>query len=266
MAYPRLGHSAADVVYVEPVEGGLTRLLAVFISRKPTTVGPIRSAREVDVTLLAAYGSKVPLVFSGASGYTHARLRKGTQRNIYADASMKGFWRDRRRVLPHNLMGSMSALLARSGTPVSPKDPGLHFGAALPQGKPAARFTASWGGARIAGAWSAAARSYVLTTDGRREIDGLTSRPVRPTTIIVQHVPTTNSRNRDVLGNPTPIEKVIGTGKATFFRDGKLWRGTWSRKNAASPTRFMVGSQEFLAAPGQVWIMLLPTTRPLTLR
>ena len=55
-AYPRMGLSAADVVYVEPVEGGLTRLLAVFANRQPAKVGPIRSARMSDVDLLANYG------------------------------------------------------------------------------------------------------------------------------------------------------------------------------------------------------------------
>ncbi len=87
-----------------------------------------------------------------------------------------------------------------------------------------------------------------------------------PRTVIVQHVVTKNSRNRDVLGNPTPIETVTGSGKATFFRDGKVWRGTWTRRNAASPTVYRVGSKEFLLAPGQVWIMLLPTSAPLTVR
>ena len=266
MAYPRVGHGSADVVYVEPVEGGLTRLLAIFVSRKPSTVGPIRSAREVDATLLAAYGPKVPLVFSGASRYTHKILSKGTQHNIYAEASMKGFARAKGRVLPHNLMGALPTLLARSGKPVIPKDPGLHFGAALPGGKSARTLSASWAACRITATWSAKAKGYTLTTDGRREIDALTKKSVVPRTVIVQHVVTKNSRNRDVLGNPTPIETVTGSGKATFFRDGKVWRGTWTRRNAASPTVYRVGSKEFLLAPGQVWIMLLPTSAPLTVR
>src|SRR5436190_6287731 len=50
---PRIGIDKAAVVYVEPVEGGLTRLLAVFSTGAgalPGEVGPIRSARESDVT------------------------------------------------------------------------------------------------------------------------------------------------------------------------------------------------------------------------
>ena len=45
-ARPRIGVDAADIVYVEPVEAGLTRLLAIYASTLPPEVGPVRSARE----------------------------------------------------------------------------------------------------------------------------------------------------------------------------------------------------------------------------
>ena len=75
-ARPRIGLNKADIVYVEPVEGGLTRLLAVFSSRMPPEVGPVRSARESDVDLLANYG-RVALAYSGGSAYTVRVLAKG---------------------------------------------------------------------------------------------------------------------------------------------------------------------------------------------
>ena len=55
-ARPRIGLDRADVVYVEPVEGGLTRLLAVFSRHQAPEVGPVRSGRETDVTILAQLG------------------------------------------------------------------------------------------------------------------------------------------------------------------------------------------------------------------
>src|ERR1051326_8332557 len=44
-ARPQTGVSRADIVYVLPVEGGLSRLMAVFSSAYPPGVGPVRSAR-----------------------------------------------------------------------------------------------------------------------------------------------------------------------------------------------------------------------------
>src|SRR5215207_11116288 len=48
-ARPQAGVYSADVVYVEEVEGGVTRLAAVFSSTFPPSVGPIRSARTTDI-------------------------------------------------------------------------------------------------------------------------------------------------------------------------------------------------------------------------
>ena len=77
-ARPRIGLDAADVVYVEPVEGGLTRLLAVFSRKQPAEVGPVRSGRESDVDLVANYG-RVALAFSGSSSYTKRILDRASR-------------------------------------------------------------------------------------------------------------------------------------------------------------------------------------------
>ena len=42
----------ADVVYIEEVEYGITRLAAVFSSKIPERIGPVRSARITDIDLL----------------------------------------------------------------------------------------------------------------------------------------------------------------------------------------------------------------------
>ena len=48
-----------------PVEGGLGRILAVFSSRFPPVIGPVRSAREADLELLAQFG-RPAFAYSGA--------------------------------------------------------------------------------------------------------------------------------------------------------------------------------------------------------
>src|SRR5437660_674017 len=40
-ARPQTGLTTADIVYVLPVEGGVSRLLAVFSSHLPPVVGPV---------------------------------------------------------------------------------------------------------------------------------------------------------------------------------------------------------------------------------
>ena len=64
-ARPQIGLEDADVVYVEQVEAGLTRIAAIFSSTLPEIIGPVRSARISDIELLAQFG-RVGLAYSGA--------------------------------------------------------------------------------------------------------------------------------------------------------------------------------------------------------
>ena len=52
-ARPQTGLAGADIVYVLPVEGGLSRFLAVYSSHVSPVIGPVRSAREDDLELLS---------------------------------------------------------------------------------------------------------------------------------------------------------------------------------------------------------------------
>jgi hypothetical protein len=75
-ARPQTGLQDADIVYVLPVEGGLSRFLAVYSSRLPPVIGPVRSAREDDLELLR--GGAAPAALRGTG--THSRPVRGTAR------------------------------------------------------------------------------------------------------------------------------------------------------------------------------------------
>ena len=64
-ARPQSGLQEADSVMEILVEGGMTRFLAFYMDRSSTYVGPIRSARPTDPTLVRPYGGI--LVVSGAT-------------------------------------------------------------------------------------------------------------------------------------------------------------------------------------------------------
>jgi len=122
---PRIGIDKAAVVYVEPVEGGLTRILAVFSTGAgdlPGEVGPIRSARESDVTLLANWG-RVALAYSGGSAFTRGLIDRAELASIPYDASTQGYRRAGDRRAPYNVVGDTQALLARSAVGPATGDP-----------------------------------------------------------------------------------------------------------------------------------------------
>ncbi|NIK59223.1 hypothetical protein BJY22_004940 [Kribbella shirazensis] len=51
-AHPQRGIGEADIVFVEPITGGTTRLAAIFHSKLPAQVGPVRSLRPMDAALI----------------------------------------------------------------------------------------------------------------------------------------------------------------------------------------------------------------------
>ncbi len=258
-ARPRIGVDAADVVYVEPVEAGLTRLLAVFVSSKPAQVGPVRSARESDADLLGNYG-RVAFAFSGGSGPTIASISKGTQINLSYDAGAGGFKRVSGRPAPYNLVGDPAALLARAGGSVAPSDIGFRFGAvaAGATSAPGSTVATAYPLARVSFSWDAASGRYLLTTDGTPDVTAAGTR-VSAATVLVQTVRTHASANKDVNGIATPVLEVVGTGSAVVLRDGQSYRGTWSRPSVGAPTTLTSASGVPLTfAPGPVWVLLVP--------
>src|ERR1039458_5015739 len=66
-AMPQYGIEDADVVYEEIVEGGITRLAAIFNTRLPTVVGPVRSVRRTDREIVFPIGGI--FAFSGGAEY-----------------------------------------------------------------------------------------------------------------------------------------------------------------------------------------------------
>lgn len=262
-ARPRIGIATADVVYVEPVEGGLTRLLAVFSSTMPAEVGPVRSARESDADLLGNYG-KVAFAFSGATDYTMIAIAAGPQVNMSNDQSGRGFRRDGRRVGPYNLIGNTATLLARAGGSVPPGDVGFRFGPAVPGGRPATTVGTAYQAARVALTWDADRRQYLLTTDGRADLDAADGQ-VGAATVIVQTVKMHFTDNFDVNGAATPVLSVVGRGPVTVLRDGLAWDGTWSRPDAAAPTTFATAAgTPILLSATPIWVLLVPEGQAVT--
>ncbi|OIU70220.1 DUF3048 domain-containing protein [Rossellomorea aquimaris] len=56
-ARPQSGLSKADIVYELLAEGDVTRFLAIFQSRQPDRIGPVRSARDYYIDLAKGYDS-----------------------------------------------------------------------------------------------------------------------------------------------------------------------------------------------------------------
>jgi DUF3048 family protein len=253
-ARPQTGLSAAQVIYVEPVEAGLTRLVAVYTGTRPARIGPVRSARETDLDLLAQWGRPV-FAYSGAVPELVTRLHATPWLVNASEADVpSAYQRDHSRPAPHNLYLAPGRLPEGTG----PAQPVLVFGAAPAGGVPTTDRDVRYPAARYDFRWSAAGR-WLVTVDGTPFTSTETGR-LGAATVVLQQVRTMpGSYVEDTSGNRAPIARTVGTGAVTVLRGGLAFDGTWSRPAATDPTRFRTATGAALPlAAGPVWIVLVP--------
>jgi hypothetical protein len=259
-SHPHTGLMAADVVYLEEVEYGLTRYLAVYSSRYPKSIGPIRSARISDMELLEQYG-KVAFAYSGANPGILDDIAAAPLYPLSNDAGASGYRRSSERVAPWNLFGDPDELLKGARKATKAKDVGFTFDDEVPSGgKRVKEFTAFWPGAQANFVWSAQEDRWLLSMDGSPSMS--TEGPqLGGTTVVIQRVDVYPSQYGDSFGGVTPYTATVGKGRAWLFRDGQVWPITWSRPKAAEGTTWRYRGERVPFDPGQVWVLLLDDDR-----
>src|SRR5215471_12073359 len=208
-ARPPTGLSSADIVYLLPVEGGLSRIMAVFSSHVPPVVGPVRSAREEDIKLLRQFG-RPAFAFSGAKPdllpvVEHARIA-----SLYA-GNHGGYFRSSANVPPYNLYANTKVLLRQARHASLAHDIGFRFGQAPPGGKPIHSYRVAYGAAHFIFYWSSKRHRWLVSMDGtlaRARNGHLLGGP----TVVVQYTRVRASAFRE-LGVICPYAVTIGHGK-----------------------------------------------------
>jgi hypothetical protein len=255
VARPQRGLEQADLVYVEPVEGGLSRLLAIYQSQVPPEVGPVRSTRASDVELLANFG-RPALAYSGAAASVGALVARAPVLDVSALARPGDYRRDRRRQMPHNLYGDTN-LLRQGGAP--PRDIGFRFGAAPSGGRPLETTGVTYSATAIGVQWLPAEARWVISMDGTPLTSASGPRP-SAATVVLQRVAVRDAGVRDAAGSPSPFAATVGSGDVVVLRDGLAFNGSWSRPTPEAITTFTLPDGSPLTfAPGPVWVVLAPT-------
>jgi hypothetical protein len=253
-ARPQTGLARADIVYVLPVEGGLSRLMAVFSSHYPPVVGPVRSAREDDLELLRQFG-RPAFAYSGATPrllpYIHRTARIV---DLYAGTT-SGYYRDFRRAAPYNLYARTKQLLKQAPGASKARDIGFRFGPPPAGGKATRSASVSYPAASFRFTWSAAKDRWLVSMDGRPAVTTGGKR-LSPATVVIQYTNVRTSRFLE-YGKRPPYAESTGSGTALVLRDGKAWTAHWSRPEANGGTTFTTaGRRPMTFAPGQVWVVL----------
>ena len=262
-AHPQIGLQGADVVYIEQVEGGETRLAAIFASKIPTHVGPVRSARISDIDLLSQYGH-VAFAFSGAQSKMYPVINAADLENLGAQhESPTIYTRDSSRYAPYNMVLRADFLLAKVAKDKSPiaisKPMGWTFGKKPAGGTTITMAKFQWPAVTYKAHWSKREKRWLLDYQGKPDVDSDGVR-LGASTLVIQLVSITDSIYHDKVGGITPLSKTIGQGTGFILRDGKSFAANWQRLDAASGTTWTLADGSPISfAAGQIWVALLDT-------
>ena len=271
-ARPQQGLNSTDVVFDEMVEGGLTRLVAIWHSNKPTNVGPVRSIRPMDPDIISPFGGIV--CYSGGQ-QIFVNLMRATAVFNASETSEQGqgtFSRSKERPAPHNVIVNAQKLAANHADITAPQQM-WDFAATAAEATAATAATSAgaksvqinYPSALALWTWSGNTKSvtgesgaWVRTQDGKPHVDKLTGEQVRASNVVVLDVKIDRSYADHKYGN-IPKTLMIASGKAWVFSNGRSIEANWQKTSATG--RIILTDSAGAAinlAPGNTWVELKP--------
>ena len=260
---PQVGIAAADIVFEELVEGGVTRYLAVFHSAIPEEVGPVRSGRPQDADLVRSLGGV--FVFSGVGNANVREIIRGTGLQLVEHDTSGGtpdgeyFFRSSRKPAPWNLHISAADLAASYTSLNSPaqqfsyvSDPSQAAAVVLGEDALAIRVGFSTG-VESTWEWDETTGSYLkFLSNGSPDTDA------DGTQISATNVVVFTPNYFDVEGLPSA--KIAGTREsAIIFTGGKTVSAIFDASVLGEPIRLLDGEDQPLSlSPGKTFILLPP--------
>ena len=257
---PQAGLERAEVVFEEPVEGGLTRFIALYHCRDADRLGPVRSARLTDPDVLEPFGRPL-FAYAGGADAVKDAIESSDLVDLSYLIAVDAYERDESRSAPHNLYSSTGALRRAARGEGEPTPEVLVFSETFDGKSRRARvahlpFSSAsdvvWTWSREPNAW--------LRFHGTEPHLSESGDQIGADTIVVMHVRVVPGTIRDAAGNPSPEVTLTGSGRVWILRDGRVVRGRWERPTLDDPTRFLDrDGDEIPLRPGTTWIELLPT-------
>lgn len=254
---PAAGLSQALLVWEAPVEGGMSRFLAVFVtSTDLARVGPVRSARPYYLDWAKELNALY--LHCGGSDQSLAQINGKDIFDLNEFYRPQYFWRDHNRLRPYNIYTSTelvnqafenesgrqhwqpqdldSWLFKKEETPLAQRGEGqniqLDFGKLMVEWK-----------------YNRENNLYERWEDGDVQKDE-SGAVITAKNVILQY---TSIVILDEVGRRQI--KTIGAGKAVIYRDGREVVGTWQKKSLTDRTRFFgPDTKEIEFNAGVTWV------------
>jgi hypothetical protein len=267
-ARPQSGLQEADAVHEILVEGGMTRFLAFFYDNTSKYLGPIRSARPTDPTVVRPYGGT--LVVSGATAGLIPSIRElGVP--VLEEQNSPVMFRISNRKAPHNLYADTELVRERieeRGFYFLQPGPGPLYPFGLNQN--------NW----VKGADRVTVKYSEFTTviwklDGEKYSRFIIDNYSENKEAVAHNFISQDGNYTDILQTETivvlqgPIYKdqattlpsvlTVGVGNAYVFNNDRYIQGTWRRGDINEPFVLTdLNGDEIQVPPSTQWVHILP--------
>jgi hypothetical protein len=266
-ARPQSGLQSADAVYEILVEGGLTRFIALFHQSDDTYVGPNRSGRPTDASIVRPLAG--PIQISGAQRWIQNIFTQKDVDTIYETRATS--FRISQRRAPHNLYVDTERMRTYADDNGWPDEapPSLYFYDAepTPTTGPAERITFDWSNQPDV-VWEWDGESYLRSNrnDPHEWVDEEGERgQVAFDTLVVLQARRYSASAPGGGGSPVPALDTVGSGEALVFWGGEVVDGTWERGTDEDVIRlFAEDGTDLVLPPGRVWTSVFPNGRSIT--
>jgi hypothetical protein len=259
---PQEALTLADVVFVEQIEGGFTRLVVVFHSNTPAVIGPIRSGRSSDIGILGSFNNPI-FVWSGANRVQGAVIRRLNFVDLGAGTRTE-FYRADDRPGTYDLMADPAVLWGIAEANEDGGIPPAHFEfqndeVALPAGAiPVDHADVSYPSVTSSWTWDGTARGWRREQSGTEHVDAK-GNPVIAANVLVAEVEKVFTGSVDAIGTRVYEEQFVGSGVGYAFVDGHMIEVTWTKPSIHSVATWTTADGVPVALmPGQTWIELAP--------
>jgi hypothetical protein len=262
--HPKYNVDQADVIYEEVVEGGITRLAAIFNSHNPDRVGPVRSVRKTDHLLVAPL--KGVFAYSGGAPDSVASINTAPVVLLDENRAGNAMFRDGNRRAPWNLYARVDQMYGRCKDPAPPalftyRDPKTPVTAGTPLTSALVNFRA---GFEVRWTWDAPSGTWKRRIFGGPEMTA-SNLQFAPQNVVIMYAPYAGGDPRPQYFMYGAEAQLVGTGRLQVLTGGKLIDGTWSRPAANQRARLLdKAGTEIRLAPGQTWVEIPEPTYSVT--